>query len=144
MWNGAYWDRKSLFSLSTTFSFTPNHGGKTCPAPISTAKQLTVISLSGIQQIRVDYCGCPASGTASFPYLQLLRAKLFPASFKSPQTAVTFDCLELFHMLTVQGKLTGYDFYTSLEHMTDNSGVDPPSVSKSVTSCLCLFIYGSG
>lgn len=39
-------------------------------------------------------------------------------------------------MLTIQGKLTGFDFYTALELLTDNSGIDPPSVS-----CACVLFY---
>ncbi|KAF4568149.1 hypothetical protein EYR36_010158 [Pleurotus pulmonarius] len=39
-----------------------------------------------------------------------------------PQTAFTFDVLNTFHLLTLQGKLSAYDFYLSIDHKTNNAG----------------------
>jgi hypothetical protein len=49
-------------------------------------------------------------------------------SFTHPRSAVTFSTLNLFHLLTLQGKVTAYDFYYSLVHQTDNWMTDPPKV----------------
>ena len=129
MWNRSFWECRSLFALNENFIVSLAHSSNLCPALLSSSN-LTVILTTGIQVVRVAYCGCGALGPGAFPYIQLLRMRLFPASHKSPHTAVSFECLELFHMLTLQGKLTGFDFYTTLERLTDNSGVDPPSVSN--------------
>ena len=61
-------------------------------------------------------------------YQQLLRARWFPASPSKPRTVITFECLTLFHKLSNQGKLSGYDFYETLVHLTPNSYTDPPPV----------------
>lgn len=49
-----------------------------------------------------------------------------------PRTAFTFEALELFHQLTLQGKTTAWDFYSALLYATDNTGLNPPSVSHKV------------
>lgn len=66
-----------------------------------------------------------------------MRLRWFPASPQRPATVVTFKCLDLFHKITVQGKLTGYDYYQSLIHLTDNTDINPPRVS---VRCLLSFI----
>ena len=45
-----------------------------------------------------------------------------PGSVSRPQTAFTFDALESFHLLTLQGKTSSYDYYATLECKTDNVG----------------------
>jgi hypothetical protein len=37
--------------------------------------------------------------------------------------------LALFHMLNLQGKIAGYDFYSGLEKLTDNAGMSKIKVS---------------
>ncbi|KAJ7363849.1 hypothetical protein DFH08DRAFT_949484 [Mycena albidolilacea] len=39
---------------------------------------------------------------------------------------MTFAALELFHIVTLQAKMTMYDYYCSLERLTRNDGVQPP------------------
>ncbi|KAJ7792512.1 hypothetical protein B0H14DRAFT_3499174 [Mycena olivaceomarginata] len=46
-----------------------------------------------------------------------------PATHKEPQTCTTFRALEMFHIMTLQGKVTTYDFYSGLEKLTDNTGL---------------------
>ncbi|KAJ7315615.1 hypothetical protein DFH08DRAFT_820537 [Mycena albidolilacea] len=38
---------------------------------------------------------------------------------------MTFEVLELFHIVTLQAKMTMYDYYRSLERLTRNDGVQP-------------------
>lgn len=59
----------------------------------------------------------------------MLRARWFPATVTTPATAVTFRCLDAVCHLNNQGKITGYDYYESLMHATDNVELDPPNVS---------------
>jgi hypothetical protein len=49
-----------------------------------------------------------------------LRTRWFPATFNRPMTAFTFDCLDTFHELTLQGKTPLYDFYHMVLHKTDS------------------------
>lgn len=116
------------------------HGGKICPGNVDTFKTspFTVISTTGIHQINVVWCTCSLSiGKGADRFIQLLRNRWFPVSAVTPKTAVTFDCLSFFHLLTVQGKLTGYDFYQSLVYLTDNTGTNPPPVSERIPIKLC-------
>jgi hypothetical protein len=52
-----------------------------------------------------------------------LRRSWYPATHKEPQTCTTFRALEMFHIMTLQGKVTTYDFYSGLEKLTDNTGM---------------------
>lgn len=38
-----------------------------------------------------------------------------------PKSGFTFDVLNTFHLLTLQGKVSAYDFYSTLQHKTDNT-----------------------
>lgn len=91
-----------------------------------------IVHCTGVHDLRVKFCGFRAWGLRSVDYSnmnQLLRARLFPATPSKPQSTVTFECLNEFHILTTQGKLTGMDYYETLVRLTDNTGVDPPKVS---------------
>jgi hypothetical protein len=54
----------------------------------------------------------------------VLRRSWFPATNLEPQTCATFRLLETFHIMTLQGKVTTYDYYSGLEKLTDNSGLE--------------------
>jgi hypothetical protein len=62
-------------------------------------------------------------------WTQLLREGWFPATLSRPQTVFTFECLETFHELTLQGKTSLYDFYYTLIRRSDNAGLSPTIVS---------------
>ena len=81
-------------------------------------KDFTVVDTSGIHTITLRFCGCIG---APHPRIQLLASSWFPASLNHPQTAFTFDVLDTFQHLNVQGKISAYDFYYSLNHKTDNT-----------------------
>jgi hypothetical protein len=53
-----------------------------------------------------------------------------PASFDRPQTVFTFNVLDTFHELTLQGKTTAYDFYHAILRRTDNAQVGKRIVSS--------------
>jgi hypothetical protein len=107
------------------------HNGAACPSPVTFEAPLTVYHTNGAHFVKVSYCQCggPAGGYL-YP-TQLLRATWFPASLTRPRTVFTFAVLKHFHHLTLQGKTTAYDFYNSLVHETDNTGIKPPPVSSS-------------
>lgn len=69
---------------------------------------------------------------------QLLRARWFPATFTRPRTAFTFDCLDTFHLLTLQGKTSLYDFYHTVLHKTDNMELQKPVVSISFSHLISI------
>ncbi|KIM74801.1 hypothetical protein PILCRDRAFT_35888, partial [Piloderma croceum F 1598] len=80
----------------------------------------TAVNVNGIHTITLQFCGCVG---APHPHNQLLAASWFPASLDQPQTAFTFDVLDTFQLLNLQGKFSAFNFYYSLDHKTDNTGV---------------------
>ncbi len=83
------------------------------------------------------FCKC-LDDTDNFTYewVQLFRQGWFPASTDKPSTAFTFRLLEFFQELNLQGKTSLYDFWKSLERVTDNSGTCKVLVSGSAAPCL--------
>ncbi|EMD32328.1 hypothetical protein CERSUDRAFT_68683 [Gelatoporia subvermispora B] len=79
----------------------------------------TVIDSSGIHPVGLDFCGC---GRAHSHSIQLLRFRWFPATSSNPRSAATFRVLETFQLLSLQSKISGWEFYQTLEHITDNTG----------------------
>ncbi|KAF7317933.1 CxC2 domain-containing protein [Mycena kentingensis (nom. inval.)] len=87
-----------------------------------------VLDASGIHDVHIDYCGCYHSRDPDF--LQLLRVGWYPSTTTAPQTCATFACLERFHVLSLHGKTSVYDFYAALESLTNGVGVKPPDRYK--------------
>lgn len=108
------------------------HKGMPCPRAAGRGRNMHILHTTGVHVVRTQFCSCaPGFGHSSSANLetnQLIRARLFPATVKQPATAVSFPCLNEFHLLTTQGKLTGMDYYETLVHLTDNLGIDPPNV----------------
>jgi hypothetical protein len=106
------------------------HEGDPCPYPDHSIKNFTVVDVSGIHAITLRFCGYVG---ALHPRNQLLAASWFPASLDRPQTAFTFDVLDTFQLLNLQGKISAFDFYYSLDHKTDNTGVRGVQVDVLIT-----------
>ncbi|KAH8103711.1 hypothetical protein DFH11DRAFT_1768670 [Phellopilus nigrolimitatus] len=124
-WCKTHWRRTSLAIMGLVVAF--GHKGGLCPNPEPLARTVTVIDVSGIHKVKVSLCDCSAaSAEAGLPHNQYLRVGWFPATYKHPRTVVTFSCLAQFHLLTVQGKVTGFDYYQTLVRLTDNTNIDPP------------------
>ncbi|KAK7435536.1 hypothetical protein VKT23_019587 [Stygiomarasmius scandens] len=68
---------------------------------------------------------------------QLMRNRLYPATHNRPRTACTFETLEHFHMMTLWGKITAYDYYKGLEGLTDNTGAKLPNRYPSMLRMVC-------
>ncbi|TDL13597.1 hypothetical protein BD410DRAFT_735152, partial [Rickenella mellea] len=119
-WTGTFFEKTSLYSIGLRVQL--GHGGDTCTKP-QPGRALTVIDTSGIHNVHVDYCGCGHSSGSTLYRVQLLRMRWFPATLLQPQTVMTFDALDMFHILTHQSKITFYDFYQTLVRRTDGSGV---------------------
>ncbi|KAJ7023305.1 hypothetical protein C8F04DRAFT_1271494 [Mycena alexandri] len=98
------------------------HGLRDLRQPLART-DFTVIHTNGINPVAVDFCGCERAHVAGTTREQTLRRSWFPATDLEPQTCATFRCVELFHILTLQGKVTTYDFYSGLEKVTDNTGL---------------------
>ncbi|TDL22048.1 hypothetical protein BD410DRAFT_815199 [Rickenella mellea] len=136
-WTGTFFEKTTLYSIGLRVQL--GHGGDTCTKP-QRGRALTVIDTSGIHNVHVDYCECGHSSGSTLYRVQLLRMRWFPATLLQPQTVMTFDALDMFHILTHQSKITFYDFYQTLVRKTDGSGVQvvPDRYKKGM---LCVLIW---
>ncbi|KAJ3764973.1 hypothetical protein FB446DRAFT_655900, partial [Lentinula raphanica] len=120
-WNGDFFERVSLKSIGV-FIQLGHVARNVCPNP-RVVDNFTIIHVNGIHTVRLQYCGCPNQLLAGEWWQQLLRRHWFPATHIEPQTAATYRVMNMFHVLTLQGKVTTYDFYAGLEKMTDNAAL---------------------
>ncbi|KAJ3817611.1 hypothetical protein F5880DRAFT_1492633, partial [Lentinula raphanica] len=119
-WNGQYFERVWLQQLGISVHF--GHAFESiCPLP-RIIKDFTVIHTNGIHCVTGVFCNCMNRSIAGEWRQQLLRRRWFPATHLQPETAVTFEVLNHFHILTLQGKVTTYDYYAGLEKLYDNVG----------------------
>lgn len=77
----------------------------------------------------IEFCDCGHGGVLH-DRTQFLRARWLPVTFLRPRTVFTFDVLETFHELTLQGKTTPYDFYHSILRRHDNAELGKKFVSN--------------
>ena len=117
-WTGEYFEDFTLQQLGLKIQL--GHNGRPCPSPCADTVVFTVIDTSGIHDINVSFCNCVG---APHRRVQLLRTLWMPASVDRPKSAFTFDVLDTFHLLTLQGKTSAYDYYYSLTHKSDNTGL---------------------
>ena len=121
VWQDGFYQRTTLLKLG--YSFYVSHEHTPCPsADPGQYHRILVIDLNGAHHLDVQFCACIEAPNWVVNYRQLLRMRWYPASFDRPKTAFTFDLLDTFHKLTLQGKLNLYDFYISIMQKTDNCG----------------------
>ncbi|KAI9060950.1 hypothetical protein FKP32DRAFT_1576966 [Trametes sanguinea] len=121
-WNGLMFEHTTLTALGQVVQLGHRHEGRSCANPIPARKDFSVIDLNGRHNISLMFCGCDGAASAGDHVQQLLRFDLYPATDCEPNTAFTFTLLEHYHIQSLQGKISMYDYYTSLERMTDNTG----------------------
>lgn len=89
------------------------------PSRIRTANSgnplFTVIDRSGIFDMEIIFCVCSDIDNTDE---QLLRAGLFPATFRQIETLFTFSVLEDFLMDNLECKTTAQQYYSKLQIMT--------------------------
>ncbi|KAG2345649.1 hypothetical protein BDR05DRAFT_1013616 [Suillus weaverae] len=79
-----------------------------------------LIDTNGIHEIGLDFCGCKISQTHT---KQILCVGWFPSTSTDSQTAATFRVLHHYQILSFESKASAYEFYHSLVHLTDNTGL---------------------
>ncbi|KAJ8489442.1 hypothetical protein ONZ45_g13579 [Pleurotus djamor] len=113
-WSGTHFVSVSLAELGLVVNLGHGTTGP-CSAP-GNLRQICLVDLSGHHTLIVQFCACKGLSEQ----VQLLRMHWFPASLHEPRTAFTLDTLNTFHLLTLQSKISAYDFCKFLEHKTDN------------------------
>jgi CxC2 like cysteine cluster associated with KDZ transposases len=66
----------------------------------------------------VTWCTCANSPE---PYIQLLRASLFPASFVQPETVFTFDVLDHFRIDALECKTAAMNFMSKIVRISNEA-----------------------
>ncbi|KAF8144857.1 hypothetical protein K438DRAFT_1992419 [Mycena galopus ATCC 62051] len=82
-----------------------------------------IVDSNGIHEVGLDFCCC---ALAQEHDVQLLRARLYPATITNPATAATFRVLRDFHLLSLEAKSSAHHFYNKLARQTNNNGVFQP------------------
>ncbi|GJE99776.1 CxC2 domain-containing protein [Phanerochaete sordida] len=123
-WNGQYFEKITLQAIGLTVQLGHPHG-QPCASPIPAPRASLVIHTNGMHPVTLLFCGCSNIAAAGDRTQQLLRAELYGASLTDPTTFCTFRVLEHFHVLTLQSKITAYDYYMTLQAMTDITGLGP-------------------
>ena len=95
---------------------------------------MTILHTNGYHVLEVVFCDC---GDAAH-WKQLWRQEFFPATYSNPRTVFSFDALEHFHTLNLQGKTTPYDFYLGILQQTDSTIVWTRMQVRTVN----LYIFG--
>lgn len=132
-WDGKMFVRDSLCSQdSTHHSLCLQTDVKSGTTPCRHAPRnnkfmrFTICDHNGFHTRDIQLCYCEGAGET---WEQLLKVRLFPATFKAPQTAFTFAVLKQFLVHSLASKKSAYDFVKALGQLTNNS--DPDSVSVS-------------
>ncbi|KAK7461259.1 hypothetical protein VKT23_008434 [Stygiomarasmius scandens] len=120
-WNGVFFRRVSLQSLGVVVQLG-HRRGETCPNP-RTISKFTVLHVNGIHNATLAFCNCPGRHQAGEWRQQLMRRRWYPATHTDPHTAATFEVLNQFHVMTLQGKVCTYDYYNGLEKLRNNAGL---------------------
>lgn len=124
MWNDLFFQRTTLCDLGLRVQLGHAYG-RSCPTRLAANATFRVVHSNGIHHVAIDQCRCRG---VDF-YKQLLSIGWWPATPLEPRSAATFEVLRHFHLLNLQGKVTGYSFYQALEYQTDNTALKPPPVS---------------
>ena len=96
--------------------------GSQCANPIPARRDFCAIDINGRHPLSLRFCGCDQAATAGSYVQQLMRYELYPATHFEPNTAITFRMLEHYHIQSLQGKISMFDYYETLERLTDNTG----------------------
>lgn len=124
-WNGLFFGRTSLkdLGLRVQLGHLP---GTFCHTSDPGREDFTVINTNGIHRVQVDWCRCEGVDHC----IQLLRVGWWPATPLQPQSCASMDALRQFQLFNLQGKLTAFSYYRSLEYLSDNTGLYPLPVSS--------------
>ncbi|KAF7974572.1 hypothetical protein HWV62_11944 [Athelia sp. TMB] len=126
-WNGSFFAGVTLRDIGLQVQLGENHPpGTPCVFKRDVHKDFIVLHTNGIHLVNVDSCGCSGLNPGEPPIslaTQLLCAGWYPATHRDPKTCTMFELMHLFHLLSLQSKVSHYHFYKSLHYKTDNTGI---------------------
>ncbi|KDQ52704.1 hypothetical protein JAAARDRAFT_198051 [Jaapia argillacea MUCL 33604] len=119
-WEDSFFHRRTLKGLGLWIQLG-HPPGQRCLYAKAAHKDFMILDINGIHQVNVNFCGCGVIMTPK--HLQLLQSGWWPATLLEPQTCTTLRALRHFQALNLQGKLSAYDFYRTLELRTNTMGL---------------------
>ncbi|KAJ7469942.1 hypothetical protein B0H11DRAFT_2159271 [Mycena galericulata] len=134
VWADGTFELVSLKSLGLRMQLGHGRNG-TCPGTVAKRAEeevlgypkkrddFCIVDSNGVHEVGLDFCTC---ALAQSHEVQLLRARLYPATTTNPATAASFRVLRKFHLLSLESKVSAHHYYNTLARMTNNSGVFQP------------------
>ncbi|KAI0702783.1 hypothetical protein C8T65DRAFT_579081 [Cerioporus squamosus] len=123
-WKDGFFQKITLKELGLRVQLGHDPGDRCFNPKRAFADDFVVLDVMGIHEVGLDFCGCDKNYGIDHT-TQLLRACWYPATCVDPKTAATFTLLEHFHVLSLQSKVSGWEFYTTLSRRSDNTGTKP-------------------
>ncbi|KAJ7147717.1 hypothetical protein C8R43DRAFT_1129633 [Mycena crocata] len=127
IWQHGFFQRTTLKKLGLRIQLGHGkfgrgpRGGCLLPKP-AVDDDFVIVDTHAIHEVGLDFCNCE---TAQPHDIQLIRARLYPATGKNPRTASTFRVLRRHHISTLESKCSCGEFYNSIARETDNTGTLP-------------------
>lgn len=84
----------------------------------SDSSKIVIVASTGIFKWNIQWCTCP---NAAKKHIQLLRTRLFPATFLNPKTAFTFDVLDHFRLDALECNTSTMNFMSKLMWQTSET-----------------------
>lgn len=141
VWNvdGEFFEKRDISALKGDGNILHlNHKGAECPHPSGHKEHIfNIVHYNGIHVTKLRFCDC---FDRPRKIAQLMAAKLFPATARDPKTAFTFTYMRRYHLESVQGKLSAYEYCITTQRMTNNVFTDTVPVSLTVADIHSLTI----
>ena len=130
-----YFGNITLKELGLNIQLGHSVSEKCCRPQSVPRDEFLLVHINGIHVVSLTFCRCETAETHS---CQLLCMWWLPTTFDKPHTAATFHVLENFHILSLESKLSCYEFYNALLHCSDNTSLNPPKVCLIATFQFCM------
>ncbi|KAG2112645.1 uncharacterized protein F5147DRAFT_572194, partial [Suillus discolor] len=98
-----------------------------CSNPLLIHNDFAILNINGVHNVILCFCECQ---TAQSHTTQVLYMHWFPATTLEPKTATTFQLFHNFHILSFELKASTFEYWQTLAHLTNNTGLNPPKVSS--------------
>ncbi|KAJ6573571.1 hypothetical protein DFH09DRAFT_1277149 [Mycena vulgaris] len=124
-WNGLHFQRTSLNVLGLRLQTDPRSGAVPCRnvnPESGVSRNIVVVAENGFHSVTMDFCACPRVSDSIVPeqWEQLIAVRLFPATWRRPETVFTFTVMRQFHVHSLTSKKSAYDYIRALAKLTDN------------------------
>jgi hypothetical protein len=120
-----FFHKSSLKDIGLRVQLGLHPPGEACNGR-QTINDFVIVDITGIHVVTLDFCACY---NAPERYIQLLRMRLYPATFENPSTAFSFQVLRDFLSLSFNTRLSQLHFMDFLSQKMDLSGLRNTPVS---------------